>query len=331
MPGLVTQDTPFKTIKVKELHPTFGAEIEGVDFDNVSDETLQEIIAAMAKYGFCVFRRTSLTDDSHVAFSKRLGELDNVKRYLQGGRKLRYQHLELFDAGNLDENNKIIDPDSPRAHANRGNGLFHVDSSFNPRRAGFSLLRAVEIPPRETGGNTDFADSRTAWDDLPEDLKEELLAHDYVGAHCMAQSRKLGSPEYFKELRPEESPQARHKIVQLHEPSGRLNLYIGAHLHHLEGEGMTPEKSAELIQKLNRHATQDKYTVSIPWENPGDLIIWDNRCVLHRAGKWSGAAQYKRDLRRTTVHDDGSSAWGLNPKDMEMPGFYSWNRAAVRV
>jgi alpha-ketoglutarate-dependent 2,4-dichlorophenoxyacetate dioxygenase len=232
--------------------------------------------------------------------------------------------VELFDASNLDEQNNIISLDSFRAHSNRGNGLFHVDSSFNPRRASFSLLRAVDIPPAETGGNTDFADSRTAWDELPSHLKEELLAKDYIGAHCMAHSRKQGSPDFFKDVDPDKAPQSRHRIVQLHEPSGRMNLYIGAHLHHLEGDGMTPERSAELIRQLNLHATQDKYRTSVVWDQPGDMIMWDNRCVMHRAGPWSGEGKFKRDMRRTTVHDDSSTAWGLNSQDTEMPGSSSW-------
>lgn len=279
----------------------------------------------------CVFRNTSLDDDSHVEFSKRLGELDNIRRYLQGGRGLRYKHYELFDAGNLDEDNNIVDPESHRAHANRGNGLFHVDSSFNPRRAGLSLLRAVVIPPKETGGNTDFADSRAAWDDLPEDLKKELLEGDYAGSHCMAHSRKLASPEYFKDVEPDKAPQSKHRIAQRHEPSGRMNLYIGAHLHHIEGEGMTPERSAELVEKLNKHATQEKYRITVSWDQPGDMVIWDNRCVMHRAGLWTGGGKYKRDLRRTTVHDDGPTAWGLNSKEMEMPGSAAWTKPTVGV
>ena len=150
-----------------------------------------------------------------------------------------------------------------------------------------------------------------------------------VGAFSMAHSRKLGSPEYFKGLDVTCSeaapPMARHRIVQVHEPSGRENLYVGAHLHHLEGEGMTPERSAALVEALNRHATQDKYTVSVRWEQPGDMIIWDNRAVLHRAGKWSGEGKYRRDLRRTTVHDDGPTAWGLNGVGASMPAFQYQN------
>ncbi|KAI1141328.1 taurine catabolism dioxygenase [Hypoxylon sp. FL0543] len=321
MPGLI-QESPFKTITVKELHPTFGAEISGVDFQNVSEEQFKEIVAAMAKYGFCVFRDTGLDDTAHVEFSERFGQLDNMRRYLVGGRKPRYDLYELFDAGNIDsETGSVLDPESPRAHSNRGNGLFHVDSSFNPRRASYCLLRACELPPPGNGGNTDFADSRTAFEELPDDLRDELLSHDYVGAHSMAHSRKLASPVFFEDIDPAKGTMTRHRIVQVHEPSGRTNLYIGAHLHHIEEDGKEIPNSWDLVQRLNQHATQKKYTTTVEWHSPGDMVIWDNRCVLHRAGSGTFEGKYKRDLRRTTVHDDSPTAWGLNPQDSVWLGF----------
>ncbi|KAI1380214.1 taurine catabolism dioxygenase [Hypoxylon crocopeplum] len=323
MPGLI-QESPFKTITVKELHPTFGAEVSGVNFNDLSEEQFSEILAAMAKYGFCVLRDTGLDDEAHVRFSERFGELDNIRRYLVGGRKPRYDHYELFDAGNIDnDTGGILDPKSPRAHSNRGNGLFHADSSFNPRRASFSLLRACELPPPGNGGNTEFADSRTAFDELPNDLKNELLSHDYVGANSMTHSRKLGSPEFFEGVDPTQSPMQRHRIAQLHEPSGRMNLYIGAHMHHIEEDGKEIPNSWELVQRLNQHATQKKYLTTVQWDRPGDLVIWDNRCVLHRAGGGTFEGKYRRDLRRTTVHDDSPTAWGLNARDTVWRGFNS--------
>lgn len=256
-----------------------------------------------------------MSDDQHVAFSAKLGELDNVKRYLTGGRKLRYTHFELFDAGNVDEDGAPIHPDAPRSHYNKGNGLFHVDSSFNPRRASWSLLRAVVLPPPNTGGETEFADSRTAWDDLDDDLKKQLLEKNYIGAHTLLHSRKQGSPEFFKDLDPTSQPMTRHRLVQTHEPSGRTNLYIAAHLHHLETDDGGPLPEAEsnaLVKKLMAHVTQPKYVMSVDWLNEGDMVAWDNTCVLHRATGGSFEGKYVRDVRRTTVHDDSSTAWGLN-------------------
>jgi len=257
-----------------------------------------------------------------VNFSWRLGELDNVKRYLTGGRKLRYAHYELFDAGNVDEEGSPIHPDSPRAHYNKGNTLFHVDSSFNPRRASWSLLRAVKLPPPGTGGNTEFADSRTAWEELDEGLKKELLERQYIGAHTLLHSRKAASPEFFKDLDPTSQPMTLHNLVQTHEPSGRTNLYIAAHCHHLEtADGPIPkEESDALLKKLMDHVTQPKYVMSVEWLDEGDMVAWDNTCVMHRATGGSFAGKYVRDMRRTTVHDNSSTAWGMN-RGMEARGF----------
>ncbi|KAI0193095.1 alpha-ketoglutarate-dependent 2,4-dichlorophenoxyacetate dioxygenase [Astrocystis sublimbata] len=333
MPGLLNEENEpqFKTIEVKKLHPTFAAEVSGVNFDNVSDEQFSEIVAAMAKYGVCVFRNTGLTDAAHVAFSQRFGELDNIARYLANdGRKARYAHLELFDAGNVSfdplkegEAPKPLDPTSARAHSNKGNGLFHVDSSFNPRRASFSLLRAAQLPPPETGGDTLFADSRTAAEELDEGVLGRLRGKELVGAHSMAHSRKLGSPEFFKDLDTGTFPKTHHRILQRHEPSGRMNLYVGAHMHHLEEGGVEVEDSWDLVKKLNAHATQDKYVVAVSWRDVSDMVIWDNRAVLHRAGPGTFEGRFIRDLRRTTVHDDSPTAWGLNEPGTPFSAFFT--------
>ncbi|KAL1869977.1 hypothetical protein VTK73DRAFT_2898 [Phialemonium thermophilum] len=325
MAGILYIDTAFTKITVKPVHPTFGAEVQVPDWNNLDDETVQEIAKACGKYGFCFFRNTGLDDKGHVEFSARLGDLDDLRRFIQSGRKLRYDYYELFDASNLAEDGSLLDPNCDRAHSNRGNQLFHTDSSYNFRRAGFSLLRAVELPPKGTGGHTEFADTRTAFADLPEPLKKELLQNDYVGCHTLAQSRKLGSPEYFKNVDPSKFPMARHRLVQVHQASGRATLYIGAHLHHIEG--LSEEESIKLRDTLNKHATQPKYVYTFEWEQPGDMVMWDNRALLHRALGGAFEGKYRRDLRRTTVHDDGVGAWGLN--DPEGPSAIGYKIGAA--
>ncbi|KAH7074590.1 hypothetical protein BKA63DRAFT_316510 [Paraphoma chrysanthemicola] len=323
MPGLTTQDTDFQTISIKKLHPSYGAEVLGAEFANMSEEQFQEIKAAMAKYGVLVFRNTGMSDSQHVAFSQRIGDLDNIRRYLTAGRKMRYSHYSLFDAGNVDEEGNPIDPDSPRAHYNKGNALFHVDSSFNPRRASWSLLRAVKLPPPGMGGETEFADSRTAWDELDPSLKQELLDRDLIGAHTLLHSRKLGSPAFFADLDPLSQPMSRHKILQQHTPSGRMNLYLSTHCHHLETSSCEPllaAESAALFQRLLEHVTQPKYVMSVDWLNEGDMVAWDNTCVMHRATGGSYEGKFVRDVRRTTVHDSSPTAWGLN-EGMQARGF----------
>lgn len=112
---------------------------------------------------------------------------------------------------------------------------------------------------------------------------------------------------------------SRHKLIQKHEPSGRMNLYVAKHAHHIEG--VSEERSNELLKTLIDHATQDKYTISVPWNGPGDMVMWDNTCVMHRASGGSFEGKYPRDMRRTTVHDGSSTAWGLNDKGEVKQGF----------
>lgn len=259
-----------------------------------------------------MFRKTCLTDESHIAFAKQFGELDDITPYIKAGRPHRLKYEELFDVSNVEMNGEVLDPDTPRGHANRGNSIFHVDSSFNPRRAGYSLLLAHQLPPPGNGGQTAFADTRAAFDDLPPDLKDELKRKNYVAAHSMHHSRKLASPEYFADLNPLDHPMGRHRLVQVHEPSGRDNLYMAAHVHHIEGLGKT--ESQTLINGLFQHATQEKYVLLVEWENAGDLVIWDNTCTMHRSVGGPFMRKFKRDMRRATVHDSSSHAWGLNER-----------------
>jgi len=309
----------FKHIQAKPLHPTFGAEVSGVDFSQpVPDDVFQELWQAVNKYGVIVFRHAKLNDELHIQFSKRLGDLDDCSPHVQAGRPFRMKYVELFDVGNIELDGSLVKPGSHRWYYGQGNSLFHCDSSFNPRRAGLSLLRAHEIPPPGQGGNTDFADLRAAYDDLPADLKKQLEANDFVCAHSLMHSRRKAAPEFFKDLDPQKGYFSRHKILQKHERSGRPVIYVGNHMHHIEG---LPEKEGtELINRLLEHACQDKYILSVEWQNPGDLVLWDNTAVMHRAHGGAYEGKFRRDMRRTTVHDNSSYAWGLNDKSAPRVG-----------
>ncbi|EOD52961.1 putative -dichlorophenoxyacetate alpha-ketoglutarate dioxygenase protein [Neofusicoccum parvum UCRNP2] len=300
-------------LEIVELHPTFGAEVRGVDLSQpLSDDVFAEIHAAITKYGVLVFRQTSLTDGGHVAFAARFGALDDVRPYTAAGKRHRLSTEQLFDVSNLQADGSVAPLDSHRHAMNRGNALFHVDSSFNARRAGYSLLRAAALPPPATGGATEFADTRQAFADLPEERRAELVGCDYVACHSLMHSRKTASPEFLKDVDPEAYPMSRHRLVQKHEPSGRWNLYVASHVHHVEG--LEKEESEKLIKELYGHAIQPKYVLSVAWENEGDLVVWDNTCVMHRATPGEYEGKYARDMRRATVHDDSSQAWGLNER-----------------
>jgi alpha-ketoglutarate-dependent 2,4-dichlorophenoxyacetate dioxygenase len=136
------------------------------------------------------------------------------------------------------------------------------------------------------------------------------MAKDYIVHHSLLHSRKVASPDFFAHVNPLAHPMGRHQLVQCHEPSGRMNLYIAAHAHHIEG--MEPKASTALLHQLYEHAKQPKYVFEIEWESPGDLVLWDNTCTMHRAVGGAFEGKYLRDMRRATVHDRSSRAWGLN-------------------
>lgn len=276
------------------LHPTFGAECDGVDFSRaISTETVQAIRDGLAKYGVLVFRRARLDDARHVAFAVQLGELDDATPYLKAGRKNRLApYTELFDVSNLDDDGNVVATDSLRFQLGLGNGLFHVDSAFNPRRAGYSILRAHQLPPKGTGGATAFADSRTAYEELEEDVKEQIK--DYIVNHSLWHSRRLAAPdcEFLKGMHPEEHFMGRHALVQMHEASGRKNLYIAHHAHHIEG--LSQEMSQGIIRSLLSHATQPRYTFEVEWENNGDIIIWVRQTYYTLVYPLTTTGQYLR-------------------------------------
>ena len=280
-------------LSIRPQGPSFLAEVTGVDFSHPIDaRTLAEIVHAMDTYAVCVFRNTALTDESHIAFSYLLGKLEFAPSFFGKGVK-RFNYPELFDAGNLDANGNIL-VDERRRLYNKGNALWHTDSSFNPHRSAYSLLLAHEVPP--AGGDTEFADMRAAYDALPPATKARI--ENLTAEHWLWHSRILaGYPEPTEEERLAKPP-ARHKLVQVHPGSGRKTLYVAAHASHIVD--MPLEEGRELINDLIAFGTQPQFVRAVAWQHPGDLVIWDNRCTMHRATSFEDT-RYRRDMRRTTV------------------------------
>ncbi|RDH31208.1 hypothetical protein BDQ94DRAFT_180579 [Aspergillus welwitschiae] len=344
------------TLTFRPLHPTLGAECEGVDFSKpVPDAVIEQLRAAMAKYGILVFRATGLDDARHTAFARQLGEPMVDSAVGKPGVPNRLDPKgELMDIGNVDGDGRILSTTSWRSQLLRGTRLFHVDGSYFPRRAGYSLLHAHQLPPRGTGGATAFADTRTAYADLAEETKNEVQNH--VLWHSLMQSRCLGAPENWLirllvfvsdlddlrrlpylmavgliarvleiwvqivdislllvfcyalmrilvlRLLPEAATsRGRHQLVQLHKPSNRMNLYLGSHAYQIDGWSRADSKP--VIEALMRHASQDKYVLTVDWQNNGDMIMWDNTCVMHRSCGGSYQGRYVRDMRRATIFD----------------------------
>ncbi len=273
---------------------SFVAEVGGVDFSGPVDAAaLSQILSAMDRYAVCVFRDTGLDDAAHIAFSRSLGELELAPKLF--GKTSRFAHPELFDAGNLDASGNILKDDRRRSY-NKGNALWHTDSSFNPHRASYSLLLAHAVPPE--GGNTEFADMRAAYRALPPDLQREC--EPLVAEHWLWYSRMLaGYPEPTEEERLAKPP-ARHRLVQTHPTSGMKTLYLASHASHIVDWPV--EQGRQLLRELIERSTEPAFIRSVAWQQPGDLVIWDNRCTMHRATAFEDTV-YRRDMRRTTVFD----------------------------
>jgi len=279
-------------LTIKPILPRFGAEVSGVDISGPLDaETQAEIRAAMDQWGVCVYRNTGLDNESHIAFSRIFGHLE--KAPARPGALPRHGHRELFDAGNLDSRGEI-NRDPSAILYRKGDRLWHTDSSFMPLRSSYSLLLAHKVPAR--GGETWFADTRSAYEDLPQSMKDRL--EDLVGEHSLWWSRKLAGADISEE-EIDARMKARHPLVHVHAGSGRKALYIAAHLRDIVG--MDREEGRALVRELIEFATQPQYVFSVTW-NPGDLVIWDNLCSMHRGGDFDYLNEV-RDMRRTTVRE----------------------------
>jgi alpha-ketoglutarate-dependent 2,4-dichlorophenoxyacetate dioxygenase len=282
-------------IKVEPILPGFGAEVSGVDISRPLDEaTAREIVAIQNTWGATVWRDTGLDDDSHVAFTRIFGDVIHAPP--RPGPP-RFSRPELFDASNLDREGRIVD-DEMRRITNRGNRLWHIDSSFMDVRAAQSLLLCHEAPP--DSAPTWFADARGAYDDLPQAVKDRIDGLE--ARHCYFWSRmKAGYP--YTEEQIDEFQHATHPLVHVHPGSGRKTLYVGAHARDIVG--MDRDEGRALIDELNAWVSQPKDTFAIEYR-AGDMTIWDNLCTFHRAGDFDEAA-HRRDMRRTTIRDPQSA------------------------
>ena len=279
-------------IEVIPLHPALGARVRGVDLTRaVPPEVFAEIEAAFNRHGILVFPQQPVGDEQQLAFSRLFGPLEVNPNY--AGAKMRLRP-DVADISNLDPEGRVLARDDTRNLFNLGNQLWHTDSSFKRVPAKCSLLSAREIP--SSGGETEFADLRAAWDALPETRKRAL--DGLVVEHSIFRSRsQIGfadfNDEIYRQLPP--VPQA---LVRHHPASGRTSLYLASHASHIPGWPV--EKGRALIEEMVAFATQPQFVYQHRW-TVGDLVMWDNRCTMHRGRPYDDTQ--RRVLHRTTVSD----------------------------
>jgi alpha-ketoglutarate-dependent 2,4-dichlorophenoxyacetate dioxygenase len=289
-------------IEIRQVNPHFAAEIGGIDLSKGVDRpTVDAISEAIDRHAVLVFHDQHLDDTQLRDFASNFGALEIGRAAARGGRR-RLAHREIGDISNLDEDGRLRQRDDQRRLDSLGNRLWHTDASYMPVPVVLGMLHAVAVPPRSAlgGGETEFADMRAAYDALPEAMKAAI--DRLVAEHDVFWSRgQIGFTEFPPGER-EMYPPSRQRLVRRHPSSRRKTLYLSAHASHIVGWPV-PEGRL-LLFDLNTHATRPEFVYSHKWR-VGDLVIWDNRCTMHRGRPHDDS--YPRDLRRATTLDVGST------------------------
>src|ERR1700733_5171269 len=287
-------------LTIRQLHPLFVGEIRGANLgSNVDPATRDAIERAMDQYAVCVLPGQNLDDERQVAFSRLYGPLENASAVTHqrkaGVMGQRIKLPEIFDVSNLDESGKILPGDDARWQYRQANELWHTDSSFRQKSATWSMLHARIVPP--SGGDTYFTDTRAAYDALPDAMKKTI--ENLKAEHSIWYSRGQRGGYVPTEQERAARPPAQHPLVRRHPGSGRKALFIASHASHIIG--WPADESRALLDELMALAIQPQFVYGHKWR-VGDLVIWDNRCTMHRASEFE-SNEHKREMRRTTVID----------------------------
>jgi len=285
------------TIAIDKAVSTLAARVTGLDLTQPLDAAqVGAIEAGMDEHAVLVFPAQPITDQQQMAFTLNFGGLEetaggNVTKKGEGRLDAR-----IADVSNLDQNGRPLARDDRRRMFNLGNQLWHSDSSFRATPAKYSILSGRVVST--SGGNTEFADMRAAYDALDGRTKAEV--EDLVCEHSLMTSRgALGFDELTAEEKAMFAP-VRQRLVRTHPKTGRKSLYLSSHAGSIVGWPV-PEARA-FLRDLNEHATQPRFVHVHRWLT-FDLVMWDNRQTMHRVRRFDGTQV--RDMRRTTVAGDG--------------------------
>ena len=278
------------------LHSDFGARVTGLDLgDGLSASAVSEIERAIDDFSFLWFPEQSVSDDMQLAFTKLLGEPEpsHVKLGQEGV-------IEYFiTIGNVQDDGSVFGNDHPKTRFLTGNNMWHSDSSFREVPTYVTIMCAYEVPGE--GGMTQYVSQRAAYNRLTEktqvDIDPLIAIHDYVFSRSKVSDDAV-TPSHANSL-----PPVRQKLVRKNPATGERNFYVGSHAREIEGWGFA--ESRDLLDDLLARTTEREHIYEHIW-SPGDLVIWDNRCLLHR-GSGYDADKYRRRMRQTRVQGAGST------------------------
>jgi len=288
-------------MELKMLGPGFAAEVRGVGLADVAerDEAYAWVRAAFEAHSVLVFRGQPITNELQLAYSRRFGPLEIAKAASRG------EGTPFSVLTNIEPDGSLVPPDHKESLRARANQLWHTDSCFKDPPALASVLSARVIAP--VGGETEFASTRLGWDRLPDTMRARLA--NACAWHDYAHSRGKIAPHLASERERTTLPPVRWRVRWRNPANGRDSLYIASHTCAIDG--VAKEEALELIEQLIAHVTAPGHTYLHRWQ-PGDVIMWDNRCVLHRGRPWPD--DKPRHIVRTTISaTDADGLAGLRP------------------
>ena len=277
-------------MRIEPLDSTLGAVVTDIRLADLSDEAWREIEQAFHEHAVLVFPGQHLTREEQVAFARRFGEIEVL-----------FPGYDAVPISTVDGDGQVMAPDHPVMQIVRGNQGWHTDSTYMPVSAKASVLSAQVVPAK--GGQTEWADMRAAYEDLDEPTRARVSS---LGAHhSIAYSQtKAGFDSgvgYGMDVPPQLRP-----LVKVHPDTGRPALFIGRHAHAIPG--LDAADSEALLDELLTFACRPPRVHRHEWQ-PGDVVVWDNRCVLHRACEWDLAEP--RVMRHTRVAGDPATESSL--------------------
>lgn len=266
-----------------------AADIEGFDFSSYDEGDIAEIRKAWLKYGVIRFKGTRITDQDQVKFSRHFGEfVIHPKQFTEGGHPTVPEILVISN---------VMKDGKPAGALGNSEATWHTDTWFYERPPAGAILRAIELPP--SGGDTYFLSTYQAYDTLPEALRKAVTGRQIYFQDVVDKTGKLRhgkSESKSKDFR--EWGGIVHPLVRTHGESGRKALYLGGTSDKVWIVGMPLDESDDLLAQLWKHTTSTDRVFIQKWSN-GDIVMWDNRCTMHRRDSFD--PKTIRIMHRTTT------------------------------
>ncbi len=277
-------------LTVRKLHPALGAEVTGVDMRIPPDAaTFQQLHDIWMEHLVLVFPNQAITDEQHVAFTRRHGDLEVHHQKIIRSRFLP----EIFRVSNVNDDGILMPPDHPTVRQVSLAQFWHTDSSFREKPCIGSVLHGVEIS--RTGGETHFTSMYAVYEALPDSLKRQIQGrralHDFGHLHKLANLKPQTEEEKAA------MPPVWQPMVRIHPVTKRVSLYISP-IYNDEIEGMPQAEARKLLRDLSEIAAERRFVYPHRWE-PHDIVQWDNRCTMHQVTPFDPTE--RRVMHRTTI------------------------------